>query len=85
VSDGVRIVLVKPGDYLAIGNAASLTDDDTGALADGVERIRTLLGVAGVLLFDGDVELASVSPSELAQSAGQGHCCCHGRSLTPGG
>ncbi|GFH34305.1 hypothetical protein [Streptomyces pacificus] len=58
-----RVVLVKPGDLLLIGNVGEL---DTDTLYEQVpqllENIKTALGLAGVVIFEGDIDLAAATP-----------------------
>lgn len=52
--DEVRVVLLKPGDVLAIGNVGT---DITEAEAEAMARFRDAIGLRGVWIFPGDIQL----------------------------
>lgn len=60
-----RVVLVKPGDILIIGNIGTLDDEAIATAGEAVSRLHTQLGLAGVVLFEGDIDLATVAQSAL--------------------
>ncbi|MGM9380329.1 hypothetical protein [Streptomyces antibioticus] len=66
---GARIVLVKPGDILIIGNAGTLDDASVEASTEAISRLHQALGLAGVVLFEGDIELATVAQHIAAQQS----------------
>lgn len=51
-----RVVLLKPGDVLLIGNAGALETDDLA----GLDRLRDTLGLAFVGVFEADIDLAGL-------------------------
>lgn len=53
-----RVVLLKPGDVLVIGNLGSI---DTAAALKAMEEIKTTLRLSGVAAFQGDINLAAVA------------------------
>lgn len=53
---GVRVVLVKPGDILAIGNLGELPEP----LPDLVADLRNQIGLASVWLFAADIDIAAI-------------------------
>ena len=61
MSDGARIVLVKPGDVLIIGNVSIDPEDE--ALGKAAGALRELLGLAHVLIFEDDIDLAVTTQS----------------------
>jgi len=62
-TDPVRVVLVKPGDVLLIGNVGELTPEDAEAAGHIATQLRTTLGLAHVVLFHEDIDLAVTTPS----------------------
>ncbi len=64
-----RVVLVKPGDVLLIGNVGALDTDDVEALHDGASQLSTALGLAQVALFEGDIDLTVTTPSSTEADA----------------
>lgn len=56
MSDAARIVLVKPGDVLIFGNVT--VDVDDPVLTETMTSLKEMLGLAGVLIFDDDIDLA---------------------------
>ncbi|MCX4886054.1 hypothetical protein [Streptomyces sp. NBC_00847] len=64
-----RVVLVKPGDVLLIGNVGQLDQDAVDALHDGASQFRSALGLAQVALFEGDIDLAVTTPSSTEADA----------------
>ena len=55
-----RIVLVKPGDVLILGNVGEFAASDAKTIAHHLEVLKRRLGLREVLLFEGDIELAMV-------------------------
>jgi hypothetical protein len=68
-ADATRVVLVKPGDVLLIGNAGQLGDDAAEALHNLASQLRSVLGLAHVVLFEGDIDLAVTTPSSTEADA----------------
>jgi hypothetical protein len=66
VSD-TRIVLVKPGDLLVIGNVGALYEDEQDPDLTPLTTIKEALGLAGVVVFEGDIDLAAVTPHAVEQ------------------
>lgn len=64
-----RVVLLKPGDVLLIGNVGPLDQDAVDALHDGASHLSTALGLAQVVLFEGDIDLAATTPSSTEADA----------------
>lgn len=60
-AEGVRFVLVKPGDVLIIGNLGNLTNLNP----DVIERFAEAVGVA-VTAFSADITLGVAPPEALA-------------------
>ena len=60
-----RIVLVKPGDVLVIGNLGPLTDEDADHLHGPLVELKGRLRLAAVALFEGDIDLAVVAGSDI--------------------
>lgn len=63
MSDGVRVVLLKPGDVLLIGNVGQLGEDAVDALNQAASQLRSALDLAGVALFEGDIDLSAMTPT----------------------
>lgn len=53
-ADGVRVVLVRPGDLLVFGNVGWDTQNVD------LEPIETALGLAGIIFFAADIDMAVV-------------------------
>jgi hypothetical protein len=51
-----RIVLVKPGDVLILGNVTSFPDDDR--LHTALSTLRERLRLSEVFVFEDDIDLA---------------------------
>jgi hypothetical protein len=68
VSD-TRIVLVKPGDVLMLGNVTLPKGEDAVlAFSQALRTLRETLGLAGeILVFEDDIDLA-VKPSGTAET-----------------
>ncbi len=62
-ADAVRVVLLKPGDVLLIGNAGQLDEDAIDALHTAASHLSSALGLAQVALFEGDIDLAVTTQS----------------------
>jgi hypothetical protein len=58
MTDATRVVLIKPGDVLLIGNVGENVDYE--ALPDLAEKLKSALGIAHVAIFEADIDLASV-------------------------
>jgi hypothetical protein len=67
--DSTRIVLIKPGDVLVIGNVGSLPMEAVESLQPGLVDLKDRLGLAGIAVFEGDIDLAAVTPAQSADSA----------------
>lgn len=63
MTDAVRVVLLKPGDVLLIGNVGQLAEDALDALHEGAAQLRSALGLAQVALFEGDIDLSATTQS----------------------
>lgn len=63
MSDARRVVLIKPGDVLLIGNVGELDPFAIEAAHHAVGQLRSALSLAHVLLFDEDIDLAAVTPA----------------------
>lgn len=58
MSDETRVVLVKPGDVLLIGNVGAFDDSAMEALAVALAPLKLALGLAtDVLVFEADIDL----------------------------
>lgn len=55
-----RVVLVKPGDLLVLGNVGEMTSESLAAMQDAINALKEKLRLAGVVLFESDVDLAAV-------------------------
>ena len=62
-----RIVLVKPGDVLILGNVTLPQDDETRAgFVAALAALKATLGLAhGILVFEDDIDLAVKTASEV--------------------
>lgn len=70
MTDEKRVVLIKPGEILIIGNAdvAALRDANPDDMAAHVEMLRAslkILGIDNVLIFGDDITIG-VSPADNA-------------------
>lgn len=65
MSDTARIVLVKPGDVLIFGNVS--VDMDATVFTETMTTLKEQLGLAHILVFEDDIDLA------VQQSSGTGH------------
>lgn len=52
------MVLVKPGDVLIIGNVGQVPEGLNEQLGELLGDLREALGLAHVVVFDGDIDLA---------------------------
>lgn len=52
-----RVVLVKPGDLLVFGNVGHV---DPAIAPDMLAGLKETLGLAGVVVFESDIDMASV-------------------------
>lgn len=59
-----RVVLIKPGDVLVIGNTGVLENPCLAIFGP----IKDALGLAGVVIFEGDIDLAAVTPPTTASA-----------------
>ncbi|MBM0275119.1 hypothetical protein [Micromonospora tarensis] len=62
MADEKRVVLVKPGDVLVIGNVGDHSLEDLQRAAEHLKQI----GLAGVLLFAADIQLDALTPDDVA-------------------
>lgn len=62
-----RIVLLKPGDTLMIGNVGAFSPEDLAAAGDALAAIRDKLGLAQILIFAEDIDIDSYR-GDLAQA-----------------
>ncbi|MGW6739710.1 hypothetical protein ACWGDX_03005 [Streptomyces sp. NPDC055025] len=69
-SEGTRVVLVKPGDVLLIGNVGSLDTDALTNAGEAFTQLRSALGLAGIFVFEDDIDLAVTAAS--AQDRAEG-------------
>lgn len=58
--DGARALLMKPGDLLIIGNVGPLDEDVAESLSQGLAYIKDNLGLAGIVVFESDVDLTLI-------------------------
>lgn len=56
-----RVVLVKPGDLLLIGNIGTLYDGPEAPDLTALDGLKQALGLAGIVVFEGDIDLAAVA------------------------
>jgi hypothetical protein len=56
--DARRVVLVKPGDVLMVGNLGEMTDEAAKALSDALGPLKKALGVEQIFCFEADIDLA---------------------------
>jgi len=61
----MRVVLVKPGDVLIFGNVGKVGTIAASQLQDALAGVKEALNLAQILVFEADIDLASV-PAELA-------------------
>jgi hypothetical protein len=62
MTDTTRTVVLKPGDALLIGNVGQTSEDAIAALREGAGLLRSALGLAGIALFEGDIDVAAGAP-----------------------
>lgn len=55
-----RVVLVKPGDLLVFGNVGEVLPESLIAMQDAVNVMKEKLRLAGVFLFEHDIDMAAV-------------------------
>jgi hypothetical protein len=60
-----KAVLLKPGDLLIIGNLGHPSSGAHQALMVGLSELRESLDLAGIVLFEEDVDLASIDGAEV--------------------
>lgn len=60
MADSRRVVLVKPGDVLMIGNL-DVAPEDVAAFEAALEPLREILGIPKILVFSDDIDLAVTS------------------------
>lgn len=53
---GTRVVVVKPGDVLIFGNVSA--DQNTSAFAETMRSLKEQLGLARILVFEDDIDIA---------------------------
>jgi hypothetical protein len=85
--DSARVVLIKPGDVLLIGNVGELTDEAIQQAGPVVAALKDTLGLAEVLIFEADIDLAAVTPAQQAPSHAPERspaCDQAGEPVTPG-
>lgn len=68
MSSTTRILLIKPGDVLLIGNTGQLYEtqstEDTQHLAAVIEAFKDALGIKAVFLFEEDIDIAALPADE---------------------
>lgn len=55
---GRRVVLVKPGDVLLIGNLGDLDDESARTLTELLGPLKAAIGAEQILCFEADIDLA---------------------------
>jgi hypothetical protein len=61
-----RVVLVKPGDVLMLGNVTTPEDVEEGEAFDAaLLQLKSTLGLAHVLVFEDDIDLAVKPAAEV--------------------
>lgn len=65
--EGVRVVLVKPGDVLVFGN---IGDCDPETVAPAATLLKDVTGCSAVLFFNADIDMAAVPAAALAAREG---------------
>lgn len=63
MSDSNRIVVLKPGDVLLVGNVGTLDADALGSLPDMLSPLVKALGLANVTMFEHDIQTAASEPT----------------------
>ena len=61
MANDTRVVLVKPGDVLVFGNVGDLDPTDC---ADTLRDLKEKIGLAQIVIFPGDIDLASISANQ---------------------
>lgn len=56
-----RVILLKPGDLLLIGNTGVIEPEAMQAAAPQIAALKDTLGLAGIAVFEGDIDLAAVT------------------------
>lgn len=78
--DDHRAVLLKPGDLLIIGNVGDIPTAALADMCDHLGEVKETLGLAGVAIFEADVDLSVLSHQTCDAGVGGGDLC----SLPPG-
>lgn len=65
----VRVVLLKPGDLLIIGNTGPLDDDAIEHMLPQLSALKDSLKLGGIVHYEGDVDLAAVARAVLLDPA----------------
>lgn len=60
-----RVVLVKPGDVLVIGNLGTTEEEEIVSAIDSLHR----LGLSSLLLFAEDIQIDAIPREQLAELA----------------
>lgn len=66
--DGTRVLLIRPGDVLLIGNVGPIRD--AKAAADAAQAIKDVVGVR-VVLFERDIDVDKLPGEDLALIDGE--------------
>lgn len=68
-SDVTRIVLLKPGDVLCIGNLGPMGSEDCADLYASLANLKESIGLHAVAVFEADIDLAALTPTVVAGPA----------------
>lgn len=63
MTDANRIVILKPGDILHIGNVGTLDADTLDSLPDTLSPLAKALGLATVTVFEHDIQATASEPA----------------------
>jgi len=75
MTDSRRVVLVKPGDVLMIGNL-DVAPEDVEAFESALEPLREILGIPKIFIFADDIDLAVTSSAAPKPRWSRGEMLC---------
>lgn len=60
-----QAVLLKPGDLLILGNTGTISPESHAGLMTGLSELRDSLNLAGIVIFEEDVDLSTIDAAEV--------------------
>lgn len=57
-----RVVLIKPGDVLFIGNVGELTEEVAAEVSAALVKVKNALALAEIFVFEADIDVAAAAP-----------------------